>query len=66
MDDDEQVEYRAAGTPVDPDDVLFSGSRAMPGDYDEYDPLLKWSFSYRTCRGGSGGNDSRSGLCCAC
>lgn len=40
MDDDEQVEYRAAGTPVDPDDVLFSGSRAMPGDYDEYDPLL--------------------------
>ena len=40
MDDDEQVEYRAAGTAVDPDDVLFSGHRATPGDYDEYDPLL--------------------------
>jgi len=40
MDEDEQVEYRAAGAPVDPDDVLFSGNRAMPGDYDEYDPLL--------------------------
>jgi S-DNA-T family DNA segregation ATPase FtsK/SpoIIIE len=25
---------------VDPDDVLFSGSRATPGDFDEYDPLL--------------------------
>ncbi|MEB7565948.1 DNA translocase FtsK 4TM domain-containing protein [Enterobacter mori] len=40
MDEDEQVEYRAAGTAVDPDDVLFSGNRAMPGDFDEYDPLL--------------------------
>ncbi|MEG5550636.1 DNA translocase FtsK 4TM domain-containing protein [Enterobacter wuhouensis] len=40
MDEDEQVEYRAAGAAVDPDDVLFSGNRAMPGDYDEYDPLL--------------------------
>ncbi|KHO34339.1 cell division protein FtsK [Enterobacter sp. FB] len=40
MDEDEQVEYRAAGTAVDPDDVLFSGSRATPGDFDEYDPLL--------------------------
>lgn len=40
MDEDEQVEYRAAGAAVDPDDVLFSGSRAMPGDFDEYDPLL--------------------------
>ena len=40
MDEDEQVEYRAAGNTVDPDDVLFSGNRAMPGDFDEYDPLL--------------------------
>jgi S-DNA-T family DNA segregation ATPase FtsK/SpoIIIE len=40
MDEDEQVEYRAAGTAVDPDDVLFSGSRVTPGDFDEYDPLL--------------------------
>lgn len=40
MDEDEQVAYRAAGVAVDPDDVLFSGSRAMPGDFDEYDPLL--------------------------
>lgn len=40
MDEDEQVEYRAAGATVDPDDVLFSGNRAMPGDFDEYDPLL--------------------------
>ncbi|MGN7789707.1 DNA translocase FtsK 4TM domain-containing protein [Enterobacter sp. 22452] len=40
MDEDEQVEYRAAGAAVDPDDVLCSGNRAMPGDFDEYDPLL--------------------------
>ncbi|QPK01970.1 DNA translocase FtsK 4TM domain-containing protein [Enterobacter mori] len=40
MDEEEQVEYRAAGKAVDPDDVLFSGSRATPGDFDEYDPLL--------------------------
>ncbi|MXG70540.1 DNA translocase FtsK [Escherichia coli] len=40
MDEDEQVEYRAAGAAVDPDDVLFSGNRATPGDFDEYDPLL--------------------------
>ncbi|WP_296225655.1 DNA translocase FtsK 4TM domain-containing protein [uncultured Enterobacter sp.] len=40
MDEEEQVEYRAAGAAVDPDDVLFSGNRAMPGDFDEYDPLL--------------------------
>lgn len=40
MDEDEQVEYRAAGNAVDPDDVLFSGSRATPVDFDEYDPLL--------------------------
>ncbi|RXW26636.1 DNA translocase FtsK 4TM domain-containing protein [Enterobacter ludwigii] len=40
MDEDEQVEYRSAGNAVDPDDVLFSGSRATPGDFDEYDPLL--------------------------
>ena len=40
MDEDEQVAYRAAGAAVDPDDVLFSGSRATPGDFDEYDPLL--------------------------
>ncbi|WP_421511913.1 DNA translocase FtsK 4TM domain-containing protein [Enterobacter sp. JS8-1] len=40
MDEDEQVEYRAAGAAVDPDDVLLSGNRAMPGDFDEYDPLL--------------------------
>ncbi|HBM7657426.1 TPA: DNA translocase FtsK [Enterobacter cloacae subsp. cloacae] len=40
MDEDDHVEYRSAGAAVDPDDVLFSGSRAMPGDFDEYDPLL--------------------------
>lgn len=40
MDEDEHVEYRSAGAAVDPDDVLFSGSRATPGDFDEYDPLL--------------------------
>ncbi|MCM7566678.1 DNA translocase FtsK [Enterobacter asburiae] len=40
MDEDEQVAYRAAGVAVDPDDVLFSGSRATPGAFDEYDPLL--------------------------
>ena len=40
MDEDEQVAYRAAGAAVDPDDVLFSGNRATPGDFDEYDPLL--------------------------
>lgn len=40
MDEDEQVEYRAAGAAVDPEDVLFSGNRALPGDFDEYDPLL--------------------------
>ncbi|MHA0871756.1 DNA translocase FtsK [Enterobacter pasteurii] len=38
MDEDEQIEYRGAA--VDPDDVLFSGNRATPGEYDEYDPLL--------------------------
>ncbi|MDY1036554.1 DNA translocase FtsK [Lelliottia sp. CFBP8978] len=40
MDDDEQIAYSAGGVPADPDDVLFSGNRAAPGDYDEYDPLL--------------------------
>lgn len=40
MDEDEQVVFRAAGNQVDPDDVLFSGNRATPGDFDEYDPLL--------------------------
>ncbi|MFH7906073.1 DNA translocase FtsK [Enterobacter cloacae] len=40
MDEDDHVEYRSAGAAVDPDDVLFSGSRATPGDFDEYDPLL--------------------------
>ncbi|HDR2841897.1 TPA: DNA translocase FtsK 4TM domain-containing protein [Enterobacter sichuanensis] len=40
MDEDEQVVYRAAGNQVDPDDVLFSGNRATPGDFEEYDPLL--------------------------
>ncbi|MCM7107664.1 DNA translocase FtsK 4TM domain-containing protein [Enterobacter cloacae] len=40
MDEDEQVAFRAAGAAVDPDDVLFSGNRATPGDFDEYDPLL--------------------------
>jgi len=40
MDEDEHVAYRAAGVAVDPDDVLFSCSRATPGDLDEYDPLL--------------------------
>ena len=39
MDEDDHVEYRSAGAAVDPDDVL-SGSRATPGDFDEYDPLL--------------------------
>ncbi|WP_202815609.1 DNA translocase FtsK 4TM domain-containing protein, partial [Enterobacter hormaechei] len=38
MDEEEQIEYRGAA--VDPDDVLFSGHRATPGEYDEYDPLL--------------------------
>ncbi|MDR9890650.1 DNA translocase FtsK [Pseudenterobacter timonensis] len=40
MDDAEQIEYSAGGVAADPDDVLFSGNRALPGDYDEYDPLL--------------------------
>lgn len=40
MDDEDRVEYSAAGVAADADDVLFSGHRAMPGDYDEYDPLL--------------------------
>ncbi|WP_230351940.1 DNA translocase FtsK [Lelliottia sp. WAP21] len=40
MDDDEQVQYSAAGVAADPDDVLFSGNRARSNDYDEYDPLL--------------------------
>ncbi|EPF1231355.1 hypothetical protein TUM17561_05970 [Enterobacter cloacae] len=40
MDEDDQVEYRAAGAAVDPNDVLFSGNRATPGAFDEYDPLL--------------------------
>ena len=36
----DEVQYRANGQ--DADDVLFSGSRATPGqgDWDEYDPLL--------------------------
>ncbi|MDK9607265.1 DNA translocase FtsK 4TM domain-containing protein [Lelliottia wanjuensis] len=40
MDDEEDVTYTAGGVAADPDDVLFSGSRATPGDFDEYDPLL--------------------------
>lgn len=40
MDDEEEVTYTAGGVAADPDDVLFSGSRATPGDFDEYDPLL--------------------------
>ncbi|ASV54816.1 Cell division protein FtsK [Lelliottia jeotgali] len=40
MDDEEQVTYSTGGVATDPDDVLFSGNRAMPGDFDEYDPLL--------------------------
>lgn len=40
MDDEEQVAYSAGGVAADPDDVLFSGNRAMSTDYDEYDPLL--------------------------
>ena len=40
MDDEEQVTYSAGGVAADPDDVLFSGNRAMPGEFDEYDPLL--------------------------
>ncbi|POT57936.1 DNA translocase FtsK [Citrobacter amalonaticus] len=40
MDDDEEIEYSARGVAADPDDVLFSGNRAMQLEYDEYDPLL--------------------------
>ncbi|URO00645.1 DNA translocase FtsK [Leclercia adecarboxylata] len=40
MDDDEEVAYSARGVAADPDDVLFSGNRALASDYDEYDPLL--------------------------
>ncbi|POZ17083.1 DNA translocase FtsK [Lelliottia aquatilis] len=40
MDDEEQVTYSTGGVATDPEDVLFSGNRAMPGDFDEYDPLL--------------------------
>ena len=40
MDEEDRVEYRAGGSAVDPDDVLFSGHRATPDDYDEYDPLM--------------------------
>jgi len=38
--DDEEVLYSARGVAADPDDVLFSGNRALASDYDEYDPLL--------------------------
>ena len=38
--DDEEVAYSARGVAADPDDVLFSGNRALASDYDEYDPLL--------------------------
>jgi len=38
--DDEEVAYSARGVAADPDDVLFSGNRALTSDYDEYDPLL--------------------------
>ncbi|MGL5602379.1 MAG: DNA translocase FtsK [Silvania sp.] len=38
--DDDEVAYSARGVAADPDDVLFSGNRALPSDYDEYDPLL--------------------------
>ncbi|EAP7896919.1 DNA translocase FtsK [Salmonella enterica] len=40
MDDDEDIQYSARGVAADPDDVLFSGNRATPPEYDEYDPLL--------------------------
>ncbi|HCU5919179.1 TPA: DNA translocase FtsK [Escherichia coli] len=40
MDDDEEITYTARGVAADPDDVLFSGNRAMQPEYDEYDPLL--------------------------
>ena len=40
MDDDEEVAYSARGVAADPDDVLFSGNRALTSEYDEYDPLL--------------------------
>ncbi|EBO4964570.1 DNA translocase FtsK [Salmonella enterica] len=40
MDDDEDIQYSARGVAADPDDVLFSGNRAMQPEYDEYDPLL--------------------------
>ncbi|MCN0162455.1 DNA translocase FtsK [Salmonella enterica] len=40
MDDDEDIQYSARGVAADPDDVLFSGSRATQPEYDEYDPLL--------------------------
>ena len=38
--DDDEVAYSARGVAADPDDVLFSGSRAIASEYDEYDPLL--------------------------
>jgi len=38
--DDDEVAYSARGVATDPDDVLFSGSRAIASEYDEYDPLL--------------------------
>jgi len=38
--DDDEVAYSARGVVADPDDVLFSGSRAIASEYDEYDPLL--------------------------
>ncbi|HCH40766.1 MAG TPA: DNA translocase FtsK, partial [Enterobacter sp.] len=40
MDDEEEGAYSARGVAADPDDVLFSGNRALPSDYDEFDPLL--------------------------
>ncbi|EME2644526.1 DNA translocase FtsK [Escherichia coli] len=40
MDDEEEITYTARGVAADPDDVLFSGNRAMQPEYDEYDPLL--------------------------
>ncbi|HBD5084399.1 TPA: DNA translocase FtsK [Escherichia coli] len=40
MDDEEEITYTARGVAADPDDVLFSGSRATQPEYDEYDPLL--------------------------
>lgn len=40
MDDEDDILLSARGVAADPNDVLFSGHRATPSEYDEYDPLL--------------------------